>query len=160
MTETLKITTPTDREAVLTRVFDAPAALVFDALTNPELIRQWSVPPGWSLVVCDVDLRVDGKWRFVSTKPDGRTVGQYGVYREIVPGERLVQTELWEDWDAGETLVTTVLSEQRGQTTFTSTIRFPSQEVRDTVLKHGLTSGAAGLYDRLAELLMSALRAY
>lgn len=153
MTNTLSITTPNDRDVVLTRVFDAPATLVFDALTKPELIRRWSGPVGWSLDVCEVDLRVGGKWRFVSRKPNRKTVGQHGVYREIVRGERLVQTELWEDWDAGETLVTTALSEQRGKTTFTSTIRFPSREVRDTVLKNGLATSASPLYDKLADVL-------
>jgi uncharacterized protein YndB with AHSA1/START domain len=155
MTDTLTITTPSDRDVVLTRVFDAPANLVFDALTKPDLIKRWSGIEGWTFVVCDVDLRVGGTWRFVSRKPNGKTVGQYGVYQEIVRGKRLVNTELWEDWDAGETLVTTELVEQRGKTTYTSTIRFPSQDVRDSVLKHGLSSSAPAMYDRLARVLAS-----
>ena len=153
MTDTLTITTPNDRDVVLTRVFAAPAHLVFDALTRPELITRWSGVEGWSFVVCEVDLRVGGKWRFVSRKPNGKTVGQYGVYQEIVPGKRLVNTELWEDWDAGETLVTTELVEHHGRTTYTSTIHFPSPDVRDSVVKHGLSSSAPAMYDRLAQLL-------
>jgi uncharacterized protein YndB with AHSA1/START domain len=149
----LTITTPTGREVVLTRVFDAAPGLVFDALTRPELLKRWYGPSGWSLVVCEIDLKVGGRWHFVVRRPNGREIGQRGVYREIVPAERLVNTESWEDWDAGETLVTTVLVERSGKTTLTSTLRFPSREVRDTVLKSGLEPGAAENYDKLAELL-------
>jgi uncharacterized protein YndB with AHSA1/START domain len=153
--QTLTITTPTDREVVLTRVFDAEPGLVFDALTKPELLKLWYGPAGWSFDVCEIDLKVGGRWRFVSRRPDGKEIGQLGVYREIVPGERLVNTESWEDWDAGETLVTTVLTGHGGKTTFTSTILFPSQEVRDTVLKSGLEHGARETYDKLADVLAS-----
>jgi uncharacterized protein YndB with AHSA1/START domain len=156
MTSALTITTPTDREVLLTRVFEAPATLVFDALTQPEWLKRWYGPTGWLLVVCEIDLRVGGAWHFVSRRPDGKQIGQLGVYREIVKPERIVNTEQWEDWDAGETLVTTVLTEQGGKTTFQSTILFPSQEVRDTVLKAGLEHGAADEYNRLAEALAAA----
>jgi uncharacterized protein YndB with AHSA1/START domain len=149
------LTTPSDREVVVTRVFDAPRALVFDALTTPELLRRWYGPNGWSLEVCDIDLKVGGAWRFVVRRPDGKSFGQRGVYREIVRGERIVNTESWEDWDPGETLVTTVLTENAGKTTFRSTMLFPSQEVRDVVLKGGLQSGATESYERLAEVLAS-----
>lgn len=152
----LRITTPSDREVVLTRVFDAPRSLVFDALTKPELLRRWYGPSNWSLDICEIDLRVGGKWHYVVRRPDGKAIGQLGVYLEIVPGERIVNTESWEDWDAGETVVTTVLTDLGGsQTTFTCTILFPSKEVRDTVLKSGLEHGAAEGYDKLAELLRS-----
>jgi len=153
---TLTITTPTDREVLLTRVFDAPATLVFDALTQPEWLKRWYGPTGWLLVVCEIDLRVGGAWHFVSRRPDGKQIGQLGVYREIVKPERIVNTEQWEDWDAGETLVTTVLTERGGKTRFQSTILFPSQEVRDTVLKAGLEHGAEDEYNRLAEALAAA----
>jgi uncharacterized protein YndB with AHSA1/START domain len=157
MTETVKVTTPNDRDVVLTRVFDAPRQLVFEALTTPELLKRWCGPTGWTMDVCEVDLRVGGKWRFVMRRPDGKMIGQRGVYREIVPGERIVNTESWEDWDAGETLVTVILEERAGRTTYTSTIRFPSQEVRDTVLKAGLNKGAVETYDKLAQLLAATL---
>jgi uncharacterized protein YndB with AHSA1/START domain len=153
---TVTITTPNDRDVVMTRVFDAPRALVFDALTRPDLLKRWYGPTGWSLEVCEVDLRPGGRWRFVSRKPNGRTVGQHGVYTEIVPGERLANTEAWEDWDAGETLVTTVLAERDGRTTLTSTMRFPSKEVRDTVLESGLQH-ADELYARLDSVLAEAI---
>lgn len=87
--------------------------------------------------------------------PTGRPSASWGVYREIVPAEGLVNTESWEDWDPGETLVTTVLVERGGKTTFTSTLLFPSQEVRDTVLKGGLERGANESYDMLADVLAS-----
>ena len=155
-TETLTVTTPTDRELVMTRSFQAPRHLVFDALTQPDLLRRWYGPRGWSLVTCEIDLRTGGAWRFVSRRPDGREVGQHGVYREIVRPERLVNTESWEDWNPGELLVTTILTEQAGTTTLTSTSRFPSAEVRDKLIKAGMTSGAAETYDRLEECLLAA----
>ena len=150
---TLNVTTPTERELVMTRVFNAPRHLVFDALTRPELIRRWYGPAGWSMVVCEIDLGVDGAWRFVSRRPDGKQIGQRGVYREIVAPERLVNTESWEDWNPGELLVTTILVEHAGTTTLTMTSLFPSQEVRDMLIKSGMTSGAAETYDKLAACL-------
>jgi uncharacterized protein YndB with AHSA1/START domain len=155
MDQTLKVTTPSDREVVMTRVFNAPRKLVFDALTRPDLLKRWYGPVGWSLVVCEIDLRVGGGWRFVTRRPDGKQIGQRGVYREIVPPERLVNTESWEDWNPGEVLVKTVLVEQDGRTTFTSTLLFPSPQVRDALLKSGMADGAAETYDKLAEYLAS-----
>ena len=151
--QNLIITTPTDREVKLTRVFDGPASLVFDALTKPELLKQWYGAKGWSLVVCDIDLRVGGAWHFVVRRPDGKQIGQLGTYREIIKPRLLVNTENWEDWDAGECLVTTELTEDNGKTTLQSTILFPSQEVRDVVVKSGLEHGAGEGYDKLAKLL-------
>ena len=139
----------------MTRVFNAPRHLVFDALTKPELIRRWYGPVGWSMVVCEIDLSVDGAWRFVSRRPDGKQIGQRGVYREIVAPERLVNTESWEDWNPGELLVTTILIEHAGTTTLTMTSLFPSPEVRDMLIKSGMTSGAAETYDKLAACLAS-----
>lgn len=156
MKKTVTLTTPNDRDVVMTREFDAPRALVFDALTRPELLKRWYGPSGWSLEVCEVDLRPGGRWRFVTRKPDGKAVGQHGVYTEVVPGERLANTEAWEDWDAGETLVTTVLTERDGRTTLTSTMRFPTREVRDTVLESGLQH-ANDLYDKLEVVLLETL---
>ena len=154
--EALKVTMPSEREIMMTRVFDAPRRLVFDALTKPELLKRWLLgPPGWSMVVCEIDLRVGGTYRYVWRNTKGTDMGMGGVYREIVPPERLVNTESWEDWNPGEVLVTAVLVEQGGKTTLTSTLLFPSQEVRDTLLKSGMTNGAAETYDRLAEYLAS-----
>ena len=153
-TGTLKVTTPTEREIVLTRVFDAPRSLVFDAFTKPELLKRWFGPRGWSLVVCEIDLRVGGSWRFVLRGPDGKDMGMRGVYREIMAPDRSVHTESFDDFP-GESLVTTVLVEDRGRTTLTATIRYPSQEIRDAVIKSGMEHGAAESYDKLAELFTS-----
>jgi len=153
-TGTLEVTTPTEREIVLTRLFDAPRNLVFDAMTKPELLRRWFGPRGWSLVVCEVDLKVGGAWRFVLRGPDGTEMGMRGVYREIVPPERSVHTESFDDFP-GESLVTTTLVEQGGKTRLTGTVLYPSQEIRDMVIKSGMEHGAAETYDKLAEYLAS-----
>jgi len=151
-TGTLKVSLPTEREIVMTRVFDAPRKLVFDALTKPELLRRWFGPRGWSLVVCEADLKVGGAWRWVLRGPDGRDMGMRGVYQEIAPPERLVSTESFDDYP-GESLNTLTLSEEDGKTTFTITVRYASQEVRDVVIKSGMEHGAAECYDKLAEML-------
>jgi uncharacterized protein YndB with AHSA1/START domain len=153
-TGTLKVTIPTDREIVLTRVFDAPRALVFDAFTKPELLRQWFGPRGWSLVVADVDLNVGGTFRFMLRGPDGNDLGMRGIWREIVAPERSVHMESFDDYP-GESQVTTVLTEQQEKTKLTATILYPSKEIRDAVLSSGMEHGAAESYDKLAELLAS-----
>lgn len=154
-TGTLKVTTPSDREIVLTQVFDAPRHMVFDAFTKPELLKRWFGPHGWSLVVCEVDLKVGGSFRFVLRGPDGTEMGMRGLYREIVPPERSVHVESFDDYP-GEALITTVLVEQAGKTTLTATLLYDSREIRDAVIKSGMEHGAAESYDKLAELLASA----
>jgi uncharacterized protein YndB with AHSA1/START domain len=154
-TGTLQVATPTDREIVLTRVFDAPRRLVFDAFTKPELLKRWFGPHGWSLVVCEVDLRVGGTFRFVLRGPDGREMGMRGVYREIVAPERSVHMESFDDYP-GESQVTTILAEDGGRTTLTATVLYSSQEIRDMVIRSGMEHGAAESYDKLQVLLVSA----
>ena len=154
-TGTLQVATPTDREIVMTRVFDAPRRLVFDAFTKPELLKRWFGPRGWSLVVCEIDFKVGGAFRFVLRGPNGTDMGMRGVYREIAPPERSVHVESFDDYP-GESLVTTVLVEQDGKTTLTATVLYLSQEVRDAVIQSGMEHGAAESYDKLAELLASA----
>jgi uncharacterized protein YndB with AHSA1/START domain len=151
-TGTLKVTTPTDQEIVLTRVFDAPRHLVWEAFTRPELLKRWFGPRDWSLVVCEIDLKVGGGFRFVLRGPDGRDMGMRGTYREIVPGERSIHTESFDDFP-GESSVTTVLVENGGTTTLMATVHYPSREVRDAVIQSGMEHGAAESYDKLAELL-------
>jgi uncharacterized protein YndB with AHSA1/START domain len=151
-TGTLKVSLPTEREIVMTRVFNSPRRLVFDALTKPELLKRWFGPRGWSLVVCEADLKVGGAWRWVLRGPDGRDMGMRGVYQEIAPPERLVSTESFDDYP-GESLNTLILSEENGKTTFTITVRYASQEIRDAVIKSGMEHGAAECYDKLAEML-------
>lgn len=147
------ISTPSEREVVLTRRFEAPRELVFRALTEAELLRRWYGPIGWQLVVCDIDLRVGGEFHFVSQRPSRKNVGQRGVYREIAPPERLVHTEWWEDWNPGECLVTVELAERSGQTVLTTTTLFPTREVRDTILESGMKHSAEELHGKLSELL-------
>ena len=156
--ETLKLTTPSDREIAMTRVFDAPRKLVFDAHTKPDLVRQWLLgPPGWSMPVCEMDVRVGGTYRWVWRHDrDGTTMGMGGVYREIAKPERLVATERFDEaWYPGEALNTLVLVEQGGRTTLTQTMLYESREARDAVLKSGMESGVKASYDRLADLLAS-----
>jgi len=155
MPERLKVDTPSDREIRITRVFDAPRPLVFDCWTKPELLRRWLTgPPGWSFVVCEVDLRVGGAYRFVWRGPDGTEMGMGGVHREVVPPERIVNTQLFDqDWTGGEAVGTLVLTEEGGRTTTTNTIRYASKGARDGALKSGMEQGMEAGYVRLDELL-------
>jgi uncharacterized protein YndB with AHSA1/START domain len=156
-TGNLKVTTPSDREIMMTRVFDAPRRLVFDALTKPELLKRWlGVFGGWSMVSCEIDLRVGGTYRYVWHGPDGAKMGLSGIYREIELPERVVATESFDaPWYPGEAIGTTVLVEQGGQTTLTTTVQYASKEVRDAVLKTPMEHGVATSYDHLEEILAS-----
>lgn len=151
----MKITTPTDREIVMTRVFDAPRRLVYDAHTRPELIKRWLFgPEGWSMAVCEVDLKVCGEYRYVWRHTNGAEMGMGGVFQEIVAPERIVATEKFdESWYPGEALDTTVFAEKDGRTTLTLTVLYDSKEARDIALKSGMDTGMALGYDRLAALV-------
>jgi len=154
-TEVLQVTT-TDREIAMTRVFDAPRRLVFDALTQPELVKRWLLgPDGWSMPVCEIDLKIGGAYRYVWRRDkDGSEMGMGGVFREIVQPELLIATEKFDEaWYPGEALTITVLVEQDGKTTLTTTVRYESREARDGVLKSGMETGVARSYDRLEEML-------
>jgi uncharacterized protein YndB with AHSA1/START domain len=159
-TGTLQITTPSDREIAMTRVFDAPRRLVWDAHTKPELLKRWlGVHNGWILAVCDIDLTVGGRYRYVWRSPKGIEMGMGGVYREIVAPERMVATEKFDDaWYPGEALDTTVLVERAGKTTLTLTVLYDSKEARDGVLKSPMKEGVEVGYDTLAELLASTVK--
>jgi len=158
-TGTLKLTMPTDREMAMTRVFDAPRALLFEAWTEPELLKRWLYgPEEYPLVVCEIDLRVGGELRFVWRCRDEKAagMGMSGIYREIVPPDRLVFSEVWdEDWTGGEALVTIIFAEHAGKTTLTQKVLYSSRAARDGALKTDMEHGAAVGYDRLAELLAS-----
>jgi uncharacterized protein YndB with AHSA1/START domain len=148
-----------EREIVMTRRFAAPRRLVFDAWTRPELFARWFGARDWTVPVCEMDLRPGGSYRYLLRGPDGPEVEMQGVYREIVPPERIVTTELfvgfsevgWRPED--ETVTTAVLTEQDGQTTWTAAVLYPSKEVRDAVLRSPMERGMAEGLDRLAELL-------
>jgi len=147
------LTTPSDREVVITRVVAAPRRLVFEAYTNPEHVRHWLLgPEGWTMPICEIDLRPGGAWRFVWQKADGTEMEMRGLYKEIVPPERLVSTESWGgEWP--ETLNTLILSEEGGKTTISQWVRYASQVVRDAALKTGMADGASESYNRLEEYL-------
>src|ERR1700682_1956895 len=125
----LQITTPSERQIVITRVLNAPRRLVFDAWTKPELVKRWLLgPPGWSFLVCEIDLRVGGAYRFVWRQQNGSEMGMGGIYREIVRPERVVNTQLFDqDWTGGEAVGTLVLTEQDGMTTTTNTVLYASR---------------------------------
>jgi uncharacterized protein YndB with AHSA1/START domain len=154
----VEITTPGDREVVVVRAFNAPATLVFDAWTKPELIRRWLLgPEGWTMPVCEVDLRVGGRYRYVwSRASQGITMGMGGVYREIAAPQRLVATEKFDEaYYPGEALNTLVFSERGGLTTMTLTTLYASAEARDAALRSGMADGIDTSYDRLEEVLAS-----
>ena len=153
----MELTTPTDREIVMTRVFDAPRRLVYDAVTKPELVRRWlGIFNGHTMPVCEIDLRVGGTYRYVWTMPNQPDKGMGGVFKEIVPQERIVSTEKFDvSWYPGEALDTLVLTEKDGKTTMVTTILYESKEARDGVLKSGMDRGVSASYDTLDSVLSS-----
>ena len=152
--DSFKVTTPSDLEICMTRVFDAPRHLVFDAMTKPEHVKQWwgRLGEGYSVPVCEIDLRVGGRWRFVNRHPNGE-VAFYGEYREITPPSRLVFTEIFEQYPDSVSVVTSDFTDEDGKTRLTATVRYPSLEVRDIVLSSGMARGAGLSYDRLEDLV-------
>ncbi|MCA1562346.1 MAG: SRPBCC family protein [Acidobacteria bacterium] len=152
--DSFKVTTPSDHEIRMTRLFDAPRHLVFEALTKPEHVRQWwgRLGEGYSVPVCEIDLRVGGKWRFVNRHPRGE-VAFHGEYMEITPPSRLVYTELMEPHAEPAAVVTSILTEEHGKTRLTATMRLPSLEARDMILGTGMERGAGISYDRLEDLV-------
>ena len=148
------VTTPSDAEIRMTRLFDAPRHLVFEAMSKPEHVKQWwgCLGDGYSVPVCEIDLRVGGRWRFVNRHPKGEAAF-HGEYKEIQPPDRIVFTEIFEDFPDAVSLVTSELKEEDGKTRMTVTVRYPSKEVRDIVIATGMARGAGISYDRLEDLL-------
>lgn len=153
----LTVTTPSDREIRIARAFDAPREHVFKALTMPELLKRWLLgPPGWTMPVCEIDLRVGGKYRYEWRNENGAEMGMGGEFVETDAPERLVATEQFDEaWYPGKAIVRQELSEDNGATTLTITIRYESQEGRDTALKTGMEDGMAAGYARLDEVLLA-----
>jgi len=151
---TFEVSTPSDREIRLTRLFDAPRELVFEAMTKPEHVKRWwgCLGEGYSVPVCEIDLRIGGAWRFVNRHPHGEAAF-HGVYREIAPPDRLVFTEIFEEYPDVETVVSTAFTEEGGKTRLTATVSYLSLEVRDIVMQTGMARGAGISYDRLEDLL-------
>jgi uncharacterized protein YndB with AHSA1/START domain len=145
---------PTDEQILITREFDAPKHLVYRAWTMPELVRRWWHANRGEVTVAEIDLRVGGRWRYVAVTPDGFEVGFHGEYREIVPDERIVSTEVYEGMPQGEgpeqgTLNTATFTETEGRTTLTILVEAPSKEIRDAIIESGME---AGMQDALALL--------
>ncbi|HJU73557.1 MAG TPA: SRPBCC family protein [Gemmatimonadaceae bacterium] len=157
--DTFKVSTPSDREIRLTRLFDAPRDLVFEAMTKPEHVRRWwgQLGPGYA-TEAEGDVRVGGKWRYISRYPNG-VAEFYGEYREVSPPDRLVFTEIYAPFPPSKpedaSVCTVVLTEENGKTRFTLTARYDSQATRDMVLQSGMEKGAAISYDRLEEVAQS-----
>jgi uncharacterized protein YndB with AHSA1/START domain len=151
-TEKLTITLPSDREIVMTRVFEAPRELVFKAMFTVEHVEKWW---GWreNTVHCELDFRPGGHWRFVQHSPDGPEHAFHGEFREIVPNERVVQTFEYEGMPGHVVVQTLRLEEHEGRTTVTSTSLFATTEERDGMVESGMETGAAESYNRLDEVL-------
>jgi uncharacterized protein YndB with AHSA1/START domain len=158
--DTFKVSTPADCEILITRLFDAPRQIVFDAMTKPEHVRRWwgCISEHHSVTVCEIDLRVGGAWKFVHRGPDGEYPAFYGVYREIDAPGRLVFTEIFEPYPDGESVVTQILTEENGKTRLDLSAVYESLAVRDMVLKTGMEKGAAISYDRLEDLVIELQR--
>ena len=157
----LIVTTPTDTQIVMKRVFDAPRNLVWNALSQPELIKRWLFgPPGWEMTECEDDLRVGGAFRWAWRGPDGTEMLMRGTYREVTPPQRIVRTESFEFGcaaQAGEQLACVELSEaSKGKTHLVLTIEYPNKESRDATIASGMENGVAAGYDRLNEMLQEA----
>ena len=158
MTNQLVVTTPSEREIVLAREFDAQRRLVFDAFTKPELLVRWYGADGWQLVVCEIDLRVGGTWRYVSEGPNGASMGQTGTYMEITRPDRLVVTELFDDQSyPGETTITHEFIESHERTTVRTTLCFATEAGRDIVLGYPMARGVGEGYQRLSAILADVL---
>lgn len=153
------VTLPNDRDVVVVRAFNAPRSLVFEAWTKPELVRRWLLgPPGWSMPVCEMDVRVGGKYRWRWRNDEsGKEFGFVGEFREVVRPSRIVHVERYEPGDVGgemgQALVTSEMTEKNGVTTHTMTIRYASKEVRDAAVKTGMTDGMEFGYQLLDKLL-------
>jgi uncharacterized protein YndB with AHSA1/START domain len=152
--DTFTVTTPSDQEIRMTRLFDAPRHLVFEAMTKPQHVKRWwgCLGKGYSVPVCEIDLRPGGAWRFVSRHPNGEAAF-HGEYQEITPPSRLVFTEIFEDFPDAVSVVTTELADEGGKTRMTATVRYPSKDVRDMVIASGMSTGAGISYDRLEDLV-------
>ena len=156
MQKALAVTKPSEREVEITRMFDAPKELVFEAFTKPDLVKRWLLgPPGWTMPVCKIDAKVGGKFRYGwRNENDGREMGMNGVFREFTPPDRIVHTEIFdEDWTGGETVVTTLFKEKGGKTTVSMIVLYGSEKARDAALGTGITRGMEDSYARLDEML-------
>lgn len=151
---TVDVKTPSDLEIAVTRIFDAPARMVFDAHTKPEIVQRWMLgPPGWSMPVCEIDLRVGGRYRHVwRNDASGQQFAATGEFKEIAQPTRIVHSEAMEGC-IGDSWVTLTLIENNGRTTLTTLMRFLSKEIRDAALASGMADGMGASYDRLEQFV-------
>jgi uncharacterized protein YndB with AHSA1/START domain len=147
------MSTPSDREILSERVFEAPRERVFALYTDPQLIPQWWGPRGLTGTVDEMDVRPGGRWRFVLRDPDGEEIGFKGVYREVTAPERIVQTFEWEGMPGHVIVETAVFEDLGGRTKVSTTSLFHTAEERDGMLASGMETGLTETHDRLAELL-------
>jgi uncharacterized protein YndB with AHSA1/START domain len=157
---TATVELPTDEQILITREFDAPKHLVYKAWTTPELVRRWWHANRGQVTVAEIDLRVGGQWRYLAVTPDGFEVGFHGEYREIVPNERIVSTEVYEGMPQGEgpeqgTLNTATFTEADGHTTLTILVEAPSKEIRDAIIESGMEAGMQDALDLLEQVAVS-----
>jgi uncharacterized protein YndB with AHSA1/START domain len=155
---TATVELPTDDQILITREFDAPKHLVFKAFTTPELVRRWWSGKRGEMTIAEIDLRVGGQWRYVMETSDGFEVAFHGEYREIVPNERVVSTEIYEIPDQGDsppTVNTATFTEVDGRTTLTVLVQCPDKELRDTIIDSGMEGGMQEGMDLLEQVAVS-----
>jgi len=157
---TATVALPTDEQILITREFDAPRHLVYEAWTTPELVKRWWHANRGEVTVAEIDLRVGGRWRYLSVTPDGSEVGFHGEYRDLVPNERIVSTEVYEGVPQGDgpeqgTLNTATFTEKDGRTTLTILVEAPSKEIRDAIIDSGMEAGMQDALDLLEQAAIS-----
>jgi uncharacterized protein YndB with AHSA1/START domain len=150
-----KVTLPTDTQILITREFDAPKHLVYRAWTTPELVRRWWNAKRGEVTIADIDLRVGGTWRWVMVSDDGFEVAFHGEYRELVPDEKIVTTEVYEGMPDAAALNTLTFSEENGRTTMTLLVDHKSREHRDGHLNSGMEAGMQDAFDLLEQVAVS-----
>ena len=149
------VTLPADNQILITREFDAPKHLVYKAWTTPDLVRRWWSAKRGTVTIAEIDLRVGGAWRYVMVTDDGFEVAFHGEYREIVPNERIVSTEVYEGMPDGEALNTLTLTEADGRTTLTILVQHASKELRDAVIDSGMEAGMQDAMELLEQVAVS-----
>jgi uncharacterized protein YndB with AHSA1/START domain len=158
---TANLTLPTDEQILITREFEAPKDLVYKAWTTPELVKRWWNAKRGEVTLCEIDLRVGGKWRYVMVADDGTEVGFHGEYREIVPNERIVSTEVYEGLpegvseEEGRTVNTVTFTEENGRTTLTILVQAANKVSRDAIIDSGMEAGLQDALDLLEEVAVS-----
>ena len=152
---TAKVTLPTDEQILITRKFDAPKELVYKAFTTPDLVKRWWHAKRGEVTVAEIDLRVGGKWRFVMVTDDGFEVGFHGEYRELVPDERIVQTEIYEGYPDEVAVNTATFTEVDGRTTVEILVEHSNKQARDAHIESGMEAGMQDAFDLLEEVAVS-----